>query len=147
MLKTIALSLLLAGTLSAGTIKDAMKPETRESLALNPPAPIIEVARPRLATKRPVLLLVLAQAGAAALDVEMSQRCINKGTCYEANPFMPQNRWGMYAIKGGVITSTFFFGLGIRRSENKGARRLWWIPQGVNIATSLYGASTGWRVR
>lgn len=33
--KAIALSLFLAGTLSAGTIEDAMKTETRESLALN----------------------------------------------------------------------------------------------------------------
>lgn len=23
--------------------------------------------------------------------------------------------------------------------------RLWWIPQVVNIGTSLYGASTGWK--
>jgi hypothetical protein len=35
MLKNTALTLLLAGTLSAGTIEDAMKTETRESLALN----------------------------------------------------------------------------------------------------------------
>jgi hypothetical protein len=32
MLKAIALSLLLAGALSAGTIEDAMNTETRESL-------------------------------------------------------------------------------------------------------------------
>lgn len=35
--KAIALFLLLAGTLSARTIEDAMKTETRESLALTPP--------------------------------------------------------------------------------------------------------------
>jgi hypothetical protein len=148
MLKIVALSLLMAGTLHAGTIiEEAMKLETRERLAANPPAPKVEAARPRLATKRPVLLLALAQVGAAALDVEMTQHCINKGTCYEANPLMPESRWGQYAVKGGVITSTLFFGLGLRRTEGKWARRLWWVPQAANIGASLYGASTGWRFR
>jgi hypothetical protein len=77
----------------------------------------------------------------------MTQHCIKKGTCYEANLFMPSNRWGQYALKGGMITSSFCFGLGFRRMEGKWARRLWWIPQVVNIGTSLYGASTGWKYR
>lgn len=75
--KATALFLLLAGTLSARTIEDAMKTETREKLPLiPPPAPKVEMAHPRLASKRPVLVPDFAQAGAAVLEVETTQhRC------------------------------------------------------------------------
>jgi len=147
-MKKLLLVLLLASTLRGEGLPDAAWRETRDTLAANPPAAKAATpATPRLATKRPVFYLMLAEAGAAALDVELTQHCIHKGTCYEANPFMPSNRWGQYGMTAGFITCTFFTGVGMRRWENKWVRRLWWIPQAANVGTSLYGAATGWRYR
>jgi hypothetical protein len=147
-MKVLPIVLLLASTLRGDGLADHARRETRDTLAANPPAVKVEVAAtPRLATKRPVFYLMLAEAGAAAIDVELTQHCIHEGTCYEANLFMLSNRWGQYGAKAGFITSTFFTGLGMRRSENKWVRRLWWIPQAANVGMSLYGASTGWRYR
>ncbi len=43
--------------------------------------------------------LSLFNIGLAAADVELTQRCLEKQVCHEANPFMPDSRSGMYAVK------------------------------------------------
>jgi hypothetical protein len=37
-------------------------------------------------------------AGVTVADIELTQRCIHAGTCYEANPMMPSSRAGAYAV-------------------------------------------------
>ena len=49
------------------------------------------------------LLLLAALAGSAAYDVETTQSCLARQTCYEANPLMPSSRAGQYAVKAATL--------------------------------------------
>lgn len=103
--KAVALFLLLGGTVSARMIEDAMKTETRESLALTPP-----LQRSKW----------LIRAWRASVRYYFS-----------SSPRRVRRFWTLRRLS----------------TDTRRAPRLSWIPQVVNIGTSLYGASTGWKYR
>lgn len=93
------------------------------------------------------LVLTGALALSSIADVAATQHCVKLGTCQEANPMMPHSRAGMYAVKSAFAVTTTFSSLGLRKSDKKLARKLWWVPQAVWIGANLYGFRTGWRYR
>ena len=81
----------------------------------------------------PLVIVNALNFGAAAFDVETTQRCIRAGTCHEANPLMPSNRAGQYAQAfaiGAVVG-------GVSWKLKKDHSRAWWIPPVINASAHL----------
>ncbi len=103
------------------------------------------VARPVLVApqspKRRVLdrkywLLAAFAVGATVADVELTQRCLNHGTCVEMNPTLPRSRAGMYAVNIPATAALFYWSYR-RKAQGK---RLWWLPMLVDAAPHAAGA-------
>jgi len=48
-------------------------------------------------------LLLILLAGSAIYDVETTQSCLQRNTCHESNPIMPDSRAGQYAVKAATL--------------------------------------------
>jgi hypothetical protein len=82
----------------------------------------------------------VANFGAAALDVEGTQRCINAHTCKEGNPLMPKSYGGRYAEMMGLASLTM-----LESYEMKKRGHNWWIAPVTSIGMHGFGAA--WSLR
>ena len=77
--------------------------------------------------------------GMALFDVEMTQRCENRHTCREANPFMPSSQAGALSVSLGFVaysaTGSYFF--------KKHQKPAWWLPTMMGTAAHTLGVATG----
>jgi hypothetical protein len=61
--------------------------------------------------------------GLTIVDIEMTQHCLNNGTCRELNPLMPHSRAGMYAVNMPVNAAAMYLSYRLKASGHKS----WWI--------------------
>jgi hypothetical protein len=78
-----------------------------------------------------------ANFGAAALDVESTQRCIRELKCHEGNPIMPSGRGGQYAEMMGIAAASTFVSAKLKRNGEK------WIVLPV-IGITGHGFAASW---
>jgi hypothetical protein len=157
----LVLFLACAGLLLAGELPDAPgrdRPLPRTSAAAQPApddstppavdlAVLIVPARPVMAIttipdkpakkvfdKKFALLAVVA-TGLTVADYEMTQRCLSRQTCVEADPLLPHSRAGMYATNIPLNAALFYWAY--RRKS--GGKRLWWLPPLAIIASHAVG--------
>lgn len=80
-------------------------------------------------------------AGAAIADVEVTQHCINAGTCREGNPLQPQSEIGRFAIDFSLVGIQAWAGHYLRKHGD----RHWWVPgvMGVGVHGTGIGLTLG----
>jgi hypothetical protein len=90
-------------------------------------------------SRRPWLLLSAVGHGAAAFDAYSTRQAVEAGAV-EANPFMKPFAQSD-AIYPALQTSPLlldFVGRRLQRSHNPLVRHLWWVPQSVGTAASVW---------
>ncbi len=85
--------------------------------------------------------LTLASFGAAALDVATTRRCIDAGTCQEANPLMKCSAGCQYARVFGEVGALTL----VSYEMKKHGVRKWWLAPTFEI--SMHGGLAGLNMR
>ncbi len=159
----IAAVLLLTLAAAGGEIPDAPSaivlpergvPLVREPLLPNfdiaefAPAPIVNAAvfgperpRPRRIIDAKFLLLAGISTGLTVADYEMTQSCLARHVCAEADPLLPHSRAGMYATNIPVNAAIFWWSY----KRKAAGKRLWWLPPMAVIASHAIGVGTNVR--
>jgi hypothetical protein len=96
--------------------------------------------RKKVFDKKFALLAGLA-AGLTIADFEMTQRCLHRHTCVEANPLMPTSRAGMY-ISNMPLNAALFWWSYRRKQDGK---RLWWLAPVITVVSHAVGVGTNVR--
>lgn len=65
----------------------------------------------------------------------MTRRCINEGTCYEANPMVPKSLPLQMTISGATVTGAIL----IAHAARKQHMRLWWLAPVMGITVHAVG--------
>ena len=93
-----------------------------------PPEPQVDLLHHFETTERPgasqTLLKVSLQAAAAGFDLWTTQRCLNRGTCYETNPLGNPDE-APYVLKGATFLIPATLTIWADRTGRKGLA--WWI--------------------
>jgi hypothetical protein len=82
-------------------------------------------------------------AAATALtfaDVELSQTCLQQGTCAEVNPLLPRSRGAAYAIQLPLTATGVWFSYRMKKH-----RRKYWSPQLGLVVGHAIGSASGVR--
>jgi hypothetical protein len=137
-------------------VERAIPAETIADLRITMPAafdlaewvaqPIAIEAAPAPAKKKKVFdkkFAVLAglAAGFTIADFEMTQRCLQRHTCVEADPLMPTSHAGMYLTN--IPLNAVLFWWGYRRKED--GKRLWWLAPLMVVGSHVAGVGTNLR--
>jgi hypothetical protein len=131
----------------ASTLRNAAALNTAPASAfdLNEWTMVSPVIAPGVERKKVIDKKFLALTGIATgltiADFEMTQRCLGKRTCVEADPLMPTSRAGMYASSAPVNVALYYWSY---RMKAKG-KRLWWLPTAAAIASHAVGVGTNIR--
>jgi hypothetical protein len=80
-------------------------------------------------------------AGLTIVDFEMTQRCLHRRTCVEADPLMPTSHAGMYLTNMPLNAALFWWSY--RRKED--GKRLWWLAPLMVIGSHAAGVATNVR--
>jgi len=108
-----------------------------------PARPVISITNPadkpakKVFDKKFAFLAVLA-TGLTVADYEMTQRCLARHSCVEADPLLPHSRAGMYATNIPLNAALFYWAY--RRKA--GGKRLWWLPPMAIIASHAVGVQS-----
>ena len=111
--------------------------------AFTPARPVIAITNPADKPKKKVFdkkfaLLAVVATGLTVADYEMTQRCLARRTCVEADPLLPRSRAGMYATNIPLNAALFYWAY--RRKS--GGKRLWWLPPMAIIASHAVGVES-----
>ncbi len=135
-------------------VESFVTPATLADLRVTLPAPFILAEGrpiaiepgPGLAKKKKVFdkkFAVLAglAAGLTIADFEMSQHCLQRRTCVEADPLMPTSHAGMYLTN--IPLNAVLFWWSYRRKED--GKRLWWLAPLMVVGSHAAGVGTNLR--
>jgi hypothetical protein len=84
-------------------------------------------------------LMTALTSGLTVADIELSQACLQRHTCAEANPLLPSSRAAAYGIQLPLSTGVAFLS---NRSRLHGSRR-WWVPEAGISAGHAVGVASG----
>lgn len=95
---------------------------------------------PRVATPA-FIALNTASIGAASLDVALTRRCINAGTCHESNPLMQGSAGRQYAISLSMAVLGTFISYKLKQNGS----RAWILTPMIGIGVHGVGAGVALR--
>ncbi len=85
--------------------------------------------------------LTAATIATTVADIELTQHCIQAGTCHEANPLLLSGRKRAYAIALPIAVGISYLGHRLHKDGTK----YWWVPQAAVIAGHGVGIGFGLR--
>jgi hypothetical protein len=118
------------------TLPEPPRPVLAAAIAPAPPEP----APPKVIDRKFVSLAALV-FGLTVADVELTQHCLNAGTCYELNPTLPRSHWGQYAVNSATNAAVMYFAYRRRASGKWG----WWVAPVVDIGAHSVGVGSNLR--
>ena len=80
-------------------------------------------------------------AGLTIADFEMTQHCLQRRTCVEADPLMPTSHAAMYASNIPLNAALFWWSY--RRKED--GKRLWWLAPLMVVGSHAVGVGSNIR--
>lgn len=89
------------------------------------------------------LLLMAAGTGLTIADYEMTQHCMARRMCEEADPLLPHSRAGMYATNIPLNAALYYWSYR-RKAQGK---RLWWLPALAVAASHAVGVATNLKIQ
>jgi hypothetical protein len=130
------------GAANSAPVRSAQNVLALSSIRIQPSEPakesrVIRAEPPP--SRRAWLALSLVQHGAAAFDAYSTRQAVSRGGV-EIDPVMRPfaQSPGLYAaIQVGPVVLDFV-ARKMQRSQNDFVRRMWWLPQSLGTATSLY---------
>ncbi len=105
------------------------------------PAPVIARQPRRRVMDRNFLLLIGLGTALTIADYEMTQGCLARRICSEANPMLPTSRAGMYATNIPLNAALYFWSY----KRKAAGKRLWWVAPLVIIGSHAAGIGTNVR--
>lgn len=105
------------------------------------PAAIIETAKPKKVVDKKFLFLTGLATATTIADFEMTQNCLARKVCLEADPLMPSNHAAMYASAMPVNAGLFYWSYKLKQKGKK----YWWVPTAAAIASHAVGIGTNVR--
>ncbi len=100
-----------------------------------------EISRGEKVADRDYLLLLGLSYAATIADIELTQRCLHKGTCHEGNPLLSTKRAVLYPMQIGYTTGMNVLGYYLKKRRVQS----WWIPQVGIVGGHGVGVSFGLR--
>ncbi len=94
--------------------------------------------KPRKVLDRTFLLMMGAGTALTVLDFEMTQSCLGRHVCMEANPLVPTSRAGMYATNIPFNAALYYWSY--RRKAS--GKRFWWVAPLAIIGSHAVGAAS-----
>ena len=88
---------------------------------------ILALASTLTAQTRTEVTLDSAAVGVTVADVARTQACQSAGTCYEANPMLPQNGLARAGIELSVTGAAIWW------AHRRHGKRSWWVGPAVMI--------------
>ena len=85
--------------------------------------------------------LTAATVASTVADIELTQHCISRNTCREANPLLLSGRKRAYAIALPIAIGASYLGYRWRRDGAK----YWWVAQAA--VTTGHGVGIGFGLR
>jgi hypothetical protein len=79
--------------------------------------------------------------GLTAMDMEFTQYCLQRHTCVELDPALPQSHFGMYAVNTPVNVAAMYYAYHRRAA----GRRWWWLAPAVAIGSHAAGVGSNAR--
>ena len=80
-------------------------------------------------------------------DLELSQHCIQRGACREANPLLGQSRGRAYAVNAAILVPVTIWTYRMKKDQDRNGRRKndlpWWVPSVINISSHGVGIGVG----
>ena len=130
--------------ITATELRVAAPPALDLAEAIAPPI-VIErtrdsAPRRKVFDKKFAVLSALA-AGLTIADFEMTQHCLQRHTCVEADPLMPTSHAGMYLTNIPLNAALFWWSY--RRKED--GKRLWWLAPLMVVGSHAVGMGTNLR--
>ena len=114
--------------------------------AIKPVAPasflVAPTAKPKRTLDSKFLLLMAAGTALTVADYELTQHCLARGACVEADPLLPTSRAGMYATNIPLNAVLYFWSYR-RKQEGK---RLWWVAPLAIAASHAVGVGSNLRI-
>ena len=109
-----------------------------------PPAAFViaPAAKPKRTLDSKFLLLMAAGTALTIADYELTQHCLARGACVEADPLLPTSRAGMYATNIPLNAALYFWSY--RRKQH--GKRLWWVAPLAVAASHAVGVGTNLRI-
>jgi hypothetical protein len=118
-----------------------------QPLAVVQPAAVVQpiVAerpiKPKKVFDKKFALLAGLATGLTIADFEMTQRCLHRHTCVEANPLMPTSHAAMYVSNMPLNAALFWWSY--RRKQD--GKRLWWLAPLITVGSHAVGVGTNVR--
>jgi hypothetical protein len=129
---------------AATELRVAMPPAFNFAEGIAPPIAIERNPAPapkkKVFDKKFAILSALA-GGLTIADFEMTQHCLQRHTCAEADPLMPTSRAGMYVSNIPLNAALFWWSY--RRKED--GKRLWWLAPLMVVGSHAAGVGTNIR--
>ena len=85
--------------------------------------------------------LTIATVATTVADIELTQHCIQAGTCREGNPLQSSDRKKVYAFQIPLTIGVSYLGY----RWHKDGFKYWWVPQAAVVAGHGVGISFGLR--
>jgi hypothetical protein len=92
----------------------------------------------RKVVDRNFLLMMGVGTALTVIDFEMTQRCLSRGVCQEANPLVPTSRAGMYVTNLPLNAALYYWSY--RRKAS--GKRLWWVAPLAIIGSHAVGVAS-----
>ncbi|HSB74995.1 MAG TPA: hypothetical protein VLC12_05050 [Terriglobales bacterium] len=85
--------------------------------------------------------ITAATTALTVTDIELSQSCLQQGTCREMNPLRPRSRASAYAIQMPLTAMGAWLSYRLKKHH----RKCWWSPQIGIVAGHAIGTASGVR--
>jgi hypothetical protein len=95
---------------------------------------------PRLVDKKFMALGSFVFAS-TAVDMELTQHCLQRGTCHELNPTLPTSHWAMYATNTPVNAAVMY----LAYKRRQGGHKDWWIWPMIDTGIHIVGVGSNLR--
>jgi hypothetical protein len=133
---------------AASAITQPAVAEATDALLIKPAIPVKPVgvaAAPEVPTRKMMdakfMTLGTLVFATTAFDMELTQHCLQRGTCHELNPTLPTSHWGMYATNTPVNAAVMY----LAYKRRQGGHRDWWIWPMVDTGIHIVGMGSNLR--
>ena len=104
----------------------------------SPLVPVPAHQERRKVLDRNFLLLMGIGSALTVIDFEMTQSCLAKRICREANPLVPTSRTAVYATNIPFNAALYYWSY----KRKKSGKRLWWVAPLVIVGSHAVGVAS-----
>ena len=131
----------IAEVIASAPLQRLQPPQFASASMARPPAITTEGSHKKRVLDRKFFLLAGLGTALTVADYEMTQSCMARRVCVEADPLIPRSRAGMYATNLPLNAVLYYWSY--RRKA--AGKKLWWLPPLFVIGSHAAGVATNLR--